>query len=155
LGLPTPFLHAPHKLGEIGVDAVAALALALLLLDLVRVVLFRFLRCGFFVGFGGGRALSFFPSARGGFSFARAKRPQKRGEKKKKGAREDLRQRRGQRPHNPSTHHRPPPSVQGLHHVPHFGVKLHVAALFVAQHDRVDQVEVEDGDHLLVGGLLF
>lgn len=40
LGLPHALVHATDELGKVLVDAVAALALALLLLDLVRVVLF-------------------------------------------------------------------------------------------------------------------
>jgi hypothetical protein len=50
LSLPH-LLHPPHKLLKVGVDAVAALALALLLLDLVRVVLFVWVRgVGVWVG---------------------------------------------------------------------------------------------------------
>jgi hypothetical protein len=54
-----------------------------------------------------------------------------------------------------TTHHRPPPTVERLHDVADLGVELHVAALLLPEHDRVHEVEVEDRDHLLFGGLFF
>mmetsp|Transcript_23965 Transcript_23965/g.71140 ORF Transcript_23965/g.71140 Transcript_23965/m.71140 type:complete len:247 (-) Transcript_23965:149-889(-) len=46
-----------------------------------------------------------------------------------------------------------PPAVEGLHHLHDLGVELDILCLLVPQHDWVDEVEVQDGDHLVLRGL--
>jgi hypothetical protein len=124
-------LHSLHKLVELAIDLVASLPFLLLFLYFVRVVPFRW------VGVVGMQANmdTIFVCAASLPCRAAASRT-------------------GGNADPPlAASHGAPACVQRLHRVHNLRVKLHIVGFLLANHDGVDQVEVHQRNHLIVGGL--